>query len=266
MNALKHSQAALGAFIAFILLFSAVMSGYSYFEAGREKAGEAAWTGDKAGVAITGFLTGANAKAVKSEKNPNPEVMPLTRELNERFFADKTKLFSWLVVLGEILMPIGVLGLLIVKFPYSRALLIGVATLAAFMNFLYLSEGVSSTNPPMAFMWLAIIWLAAVMPATALHYAVDLKALLKRGATEYHQVELDTQLGQWIFFGGVFAVIVAGSLAMFWDELSTFAVLAVVSVALAAGLYELNARLTRLSQRSARVAPAAKLQSQPAHR
>jgi hypothetical protein len=189
--------------------------------------------------------------------------MPLTRELNERIFANNTKLFSWLVVLGEILMPIGVLGLLIVKFPYSRALLIGVATLAAFMNFLYLSEGVSSSNPPMAFMWLAIIWLAAVMPATALRYAVDVKALLKRGTTEYHEVELDTRLGQWIFFAGVFAVIVAGSLAMYWDELGTFAVLAVVSIALAAGLYELNARLI---QRSTRVAPAGKLQSQPAHR
>jgi hypothetical protein len=50
---------------------------------------------------------------------------------------------------------------------------------------------------------------------------------------------------------------------MYWDELGTFAVLAVISVALAAGLYGLN---DRLSQRSAPVARVAKLQSQPAHR
>ena len=69
-----------------------------------------------------------------------------------------------MVVLGEVLMPIGVLFFLM-----------GIAGLAVFMNFLYLSEGVSSTNPPMAFLWLTIIWLVGTMPGAALYYAIDLR-------------------------------------------------------------------------------------------
>jgi len=243
MNLLKHSQVALSAFIAFILLFSAVMAGYEYFDAGREKAGQAVWTGGQAGVAITGFLKGADAKATKSKANPNPEVFGLTRWFNQNVFGDHPKLFSWLVVLGELLLGWAVLALLVVKFPYSRLLLIIMATLAAFMNFLYLSEGVSSTNPPMAFMWLAIIWVAILAPAAGLFYAIDLKALAKRGSTTYPAAPLDASAGQWLFFLAVFAVTVAGSLAMYWDEIGTWAVLALVSVALAAGLYELRTRL-----------------------
>ncbi|MHB8644878.1 MAG: hypothetical protein ACYDAR_03690 [Thermomicrobiales bacterium] len=54
------------------------------------------------------------------------------------YFLQHTRLLSYLVVLGEILMPIGVLFFLIVKFPASRFFL-------------------------MAFMWLAIIWLVALV-------------------------------------------------------------------------------------------------------
>jgi hypothetical protein len=102
-----------------------------------------------------------------------------------------------------------------------------------------------------------------MVPSAALFYAVDVKALLKRGATEYHKTELDTSAGQWLFFVGVFAVIVAGSLAMYWEELGTFAILALVSVILAAGLYGLNERLLH---RPAGAAGVPKLQSHPAHR
>lgn len=245
MTTFKGSQLVLSAFVAFILLFSAVMAGYEYFDAGRTKASEAAWTGSQAGVAITGFLQGADVKATKSAKNPNPEVFGATRWFNQHVFSDHPKLFSWLVVLGELLMGWGVFLLLVVKFPYSRLLLIVVATLATFMNFLYLSEGVSSTNPPMAFMWLAIIWVVALAPAAGLFFAIDVKKVLGRGETAYATNSLDTSLGQWLFFLAVFAAIVAGSLAMYWDELGTWAVLAAGSVVVAAGLYELNGRLLR---------------------
>jgi len=57
---------ALSAFIGFIVLFSACAAGYDLFTAGREKAGTAAWTGNKAGSGIDAFLKGANAKATKS--------------------------------------------------------------------------------------------------------------------------------------------------------------------------------------------------------
>ncbi len=178
------STVALSAFIGFIVLFSACAAGYDYFTAGREKAGTAAWTGDKVGSGIDGFLKGANAKATKSAANPNPEVLPVARDLNTGFFGKHEKLFSWMVVLGETLLPIGVLCLLVVKFPGSRFLLMALAGLAVFMNFLYLSEGVSSTNPPMVFLWLTIIWLAATMPGATLFYAIDLRRLVSRAATE----------------------------------------------------------------------------------
>lgn len=243
MATLTRAQVALSAFVAFILLFSVVISGYAYFDSGREKAGEAVWTGSQAGVAIDGFLKGANAKATKSATNPNPEVFSTTHWLNQHLFAKHTKLFSWLVVIGELLMGWAALILLVVKFPWSRMLLIVVATLAAVMNFLYLSEGISSTNPPMAFMWLAIVWVAALAPAAGLFYAIDLKALLGRGATVYRAAPLVANLGTWLFFLAVFAVIVAGSLAMYWGDLGTWIILAVISVVLAAVLYALNTRL-----------------------
>lgn len=252
MTTFKGSHLVLSAFVAFILLFSAVMAGYGYFDAGREKAGEAAWTGSQAGVAITGFLQGADAKATKSTKNPNPEVFTATRWFNQHIVRDHPKLFSWLVVFGELLMGWGILILLAVKFPYSRLFLIVIATLAAFMNFLYLSEGVSSTNPPMAFMWLTIIWVVAVTPAAGLFFAIDLQQVRGRGETTYAPTPLDASLGQWLFFLAVFAAIVAGSLAMYWDELGTWVVLAVISLALAAGLYELKRRLPQSSMSNGR--------------
>jgi len=245
MNILNRSQVALSAFVAFILLFAALMGGYEFYSAGREKAGQGVWTGSQAGVAITSFLQGADAKAVKSKANPNPEVFAATRWLNQHLFSQHTAFFSWMVVLGELLLGVAIVALLLVKFPYSRLLLLVFATLAAVMNFLYLSEGVSSTNPPMAFMWLAIVWVVALMPAVGLFYAVDAKALLGRGATTYPQAGLAASLGTWAFFAAVFAVIVAGSLAMYWDALGTWTILAVVSVVLAAGAYELRTRVLR---------------------
>jgi len=241
MGAGKRSSAAFAAFVGFIVLFSTLMSGWESFDTGRAKLDDDAWTGAAGRVALTGFLKAADAKALDSAANPNPEVMPVTRALNRMLFAKYPRLCAWLVVLGELLLPSGALALVVVKFPGSRALLVVLAALAAFMNVLSLAEGVSSTNPPMAFMWLAIVWIATLAPAAALSYAVDLKSVLGRGTTLYARGLPAPSLGAWLFFLAVFAVIVAGSLAMYWDRLATFAVLTLASVELAIGLSRLNA-------------------------
>ncbi len=234
------STAALSAFIGFLVLFSACAAGYDYFTAGREKASAAVWTGDKAGAGIDGFLKGANAKATKSAQNPNPEVLPVARDLNVGFFSKHEKFFSWMVVLGEILMPIGVLFFLLVKFPGSRFLLMGIAGLALLMNMLYLSEGVSSTNPPMAFMWLTIIWLAATMPGAALYHAIDVRRLIGKATVEA-PAAVDVSPGQWLFFWTVMLVSGAAAWAMY--PFGTYLVVILVSILLMAALYGINTLL-----------------------
>ena len=239
------STALLSAFIGFLVLFSACAAGYDYFHAGREKAGEAVWTGAQAGAGIDGFLKGANAKATKSAQNPNPEVLPVARNLNTGFFAKHEKFFSWMVVLGELLMPIGVLFFLVIKFPGSRFLLMAIAGLALFMNMLYLSEGVSSTNPPMAFMWLAVIWLAALAPGAALYYAIDVRRLFGR-RFEPAPAAIEANAGQWLIMVTIFLVVLATGWAMY--PYGTYVAILAASVLLAAALYAINALLANRQQ------------------
>ena len=97
----------------------------------------------------------------------------------------------------------------------------------------------------MVFMWLAILWLAATVPAAALFYSVDLGALRAGRPTEA-ATALDVSLPQWAFFVIVLVVVVVGALAMYGDALSQFIVLALISLVLAAGLDRLNTR--RLDQ------------------
>jgi thiosulfate dehydrogenase [quinone] large subunit len=241
MQSLKRSfssTAALSAFIGFLVIFAACTAGYDYFTAGRAKAGETVWIGDKAGTAIAGFIKGADAKALKSPTNPNPEVLPVAGHLNKSFI-QHTKFFSYLVVLGEILMPIGVLFFLVVKFPASRFLLMGIAGLAVFMNFLYLSEGTSSTNPPMAFMWLAIIWLVALVPSAALFYAIDVRRLF--GKTVEAPKVIEATAGQWLIMATIFLVVLATGWAMY--PYGTYVAIIAASALLAAALYAINALL-----------------------
>lgn len=230
------STVMLSALVGFIVLFSACAAGYDYFTAGRAKASEAVWTGDKAGTSIAGFIKGAEAKALKSPQNPNPEVLPAQHNLNS-FYLKHTKAFSWMVVLGELLMPIGVLFFLVVKFPTSRFFLMAIAGLAAFMNFTYLAEGTSSTNPPMVFMWLTIIWAAGLIPAGALFYAIDLRRVFGKAPVEAYAA-VDLSVGQWLFFAAMLLVTLVAGLLMY--AVGTLIVIVVVAAAIAAALYGIN--------------------------
>jgi thiosulfate dehydrogenase (quinone) large subunit len=242
MQALKRfftSPGILAAFVGFLVLFSACAAGYDYFTAGREKYGADVWTGDKAGTGIAGFIKGAEAKAVKSAQNPNPEVLPAQHRLNS-LYLKHTKLFSYMVVLGEILMPIGVLFFLVVKFPASRFFLMAIAGLATFMNLTYLAEGTSSTNPPMVFLWLSIIWMAGLLPGAALYYAIDVRKLFGKQVAE-RPATVTPSVGQWLFFAAMLAVTVLAAVLMY--PVGEMLVILGVSVAIAAALYGINALL-----------------------
>jgi thiosulfate dehydrogenase [quinone] large subunit len=235
------SQLTLSAFVGFIMLFSVLMAGYTFVEAGQEKWGDPAWTGSSAGVAIEGFLQGADAKSIESSANPYPEVFPLTRTINQGVFSRHTRIFSGLTVGGELLLPIAILALVLVRFRRSRALLVGLAMLAASLNFLHLTEGDSRSNPPMVFMWLAVIWIAALWPTAALFYAVDLGALDDHPSAQ-GSVSAEPSAGSWAFFVTVLLIVVAGSLQMYWGQLGTFAALAVATFTLTAMLLLIERR------------------------
>jgi thiosulfate dehydrogenase [quinone] large subunit len=237
-------------FAGFIVLFSALMAGYTFFDAGQGKWGDPAWTGSSTGAAVDGFLQGANARSIESPTNPYPEVSPLARAINERVFSQHTRLFSWLNVGGELLLPIAILTLILVRFRWSRALLIVLAMLAASLNFLYLTEGDSGSNPPMVFMWLAIIWLAALWPASALFYAVDLGAPVDQPRTTAVG-SAEPGAGVWVFFFSILVIMVAGSFQMYWDRLGTLAVLIVATFTLTAALILLKRRAVQAPRRGA---------------
>lgn len=240
-----HSQIALTAFVGFIVVFSALMAGYTFVDAGQEKLRDPAWTGSASGAAIDGFLKGANHKSIESPTNPYPEVFPLTREINQELFSQHTRLFSWLTVGGERLLPIAILALILVRFHWSRALLIILAMLAASLNFLYLTEGDSRANPPMVFMWLAIIW-----PTAALFYATDLSAS-RDPASAQAPASVESGASAWIFFGAVLLILVAGSLQMYWDRLATFTALTAATLALTAPLMLIKRRALHAPHRPA---------------
>jgi hypothetical protein len=178
------------------MLFSALMAGYTFVDAGHEKWGDPAWTGSASGAAIDGFLQGANYKSIKSPTNPYPEVSPLVRDANERLFSQHTQIFSWLTMAGELLLPLAILTLIVFRFRRSRALLVAVTMLATSLNVLYLTEGDSGDNPPMIFMWLAIVWLTVLWPSAALFYAIDLGAPVDRSRMPaFESVELAAARG-----------------------------------------------------------------------
>jgi thiosulfate dehydrogenase [quinone] large subunit len=248
MNATRtpiwQSQLALTAFVGFIMVLSVLMAGYTFTEAGQEKLGDTAWTGSSAGVAIEGFLQGADAKSIEGATNPYPEVFPLTRSINEQLFSQHTRLFSWLTVGGELLLPIAILALILVRFRRSRALLVVLAMLAASLNFLYLTEGDSRANPPMVFMWLAVIWIAA------LFYAIDLSGGDKHPSA-HAAIPVEPSAGSWVFFVTVLLIILAGSLQMYWDRPGVFAALIAATFTLTAALVLIQRRTVQAPHREA---------------
>lgn len=108
--------------------------GYEWISAGIEKISNPAWVGSKAGVAITGFLKGALAKAT----GDHPLVQGWYASFIQSVALPNAKVFSYLVAYGEVLVGISlILGALTIV-----GLLAG-----AFMNLNYMLAGTTSTNP-----------------------------------------------------------------------------------------------------------------------
>lgn len=111
-----------------------VWLGYEWLSAGIEKISSPVWVGDKAGVAVTGFLKGALAKAT----GDHPLVQGWYANFVQSFALPNAKVFSYLVAYGEVLVGISlILGALTIV-----GLLGG-----AFMNLNYMFAGTTSTNP-----------------------------------------------------------------------------------------------------------------------
>ncbi|GFZ33822.1 hypothetical protein CSC2_43480 [Clostridium zeae] len=99
-----------------------------------EKLKDPTWVGSKSGVAITGFLKGAVAKAT----GEHPAVQGWYAAFVQNVALPNAKIFSYLVPVGELLVGISLI--------LGAATVIGLFA-GAFMNLNYLLAGTTSTNP-----------------------------------------------------------------------------------------------------------------------
>lgn len=126
-------------------LFVRLVLGFEWLRGGWEKLGDPGWTASPVGGAVEGFLQGAIAR---STEGPHPEVPHWYHNLTEDLFLPNADLFAYLVVAGELLV-----GLALIFGVFTRlGALFGVT-----MNMAFLWSGVSSTNPPMLLLGLAIV-------------------------------------------------------------------------------------------------------------
>lgn len=111
-----------------------VYIGYEWIMAGYEKVINPVWVGDKAGVAITGFVNGALAKTT----GMHPDVSMWYAWFLQHAVLPNAHIWSYAVAYGEV--AVG-LGLILGAFTFLAAFF------GAFMNMNYLLAGTVSTNP-----------------------------------------------------------------------------------------------------------------------
>lgn len=177
MKTLQKPQVA-----GFVWLVVRLWLGYEWLTAGIEKVfgpGNAVWVGDKAGVAVSGFLKGAIAKSAlapgfDAATTPHPAVQLWYARLAQDVFLPNATFFSYLVAYGEVLVGIAlILGI----FTHFSALM-GVV-----MNLAYLFAGTTSTNPQLLVVGLTIVLVGGVAVG---YYGLDFfarpieRTLLKR--------------------------------------------------------------------------------------
>jgi thiosulfate dehydrogenase [quinone] large subunit len=130
--------------LAIVWLPLRVYVGYIWLAAGFEKWQNPLWTGEGAGTAVTGFLSGALTKTTGA----HPDVMSWYASFIEGFALPHATLFSYFVTYGEIFVGLG--------------LIVGLFTgVAAFfglvMNFNYLFAGTVSINPLLVLLQLPLV-------------------------------------------------------------------------------------------------------------
>ncbi len=119
---------------ALLWLVVRVYVGWVWLEAGWGKIHNTAWVGEKAGVALTGFIQGALAKTA----GPHPDVQSLYAWFLEHAVLPHAATWGSVVAWGEFLIG---LGLILGAFTGIAAFF------AAFMNFNFLMAGTVSVNP-----------------------------------------------------------------------------------------------------------------------
>jgi thiosulfate dehydrogenase [quinone] large subunit len=119
---------------AWIWLIPRLYAGWEWLNAGWGKIGNPAWTGDNAGAAISGFVSGALQKT----SGAHPDVQGWYAWFLENTVLPNASLWSHLVAWGEFLVGIALI----------LGLFTGIAAfLGSFMNMNYLLAGTVSTNP-----------------------------------------------------------------------------------------------------------------------
>ncbi|MGE5224416.1 MAG: DoxX family protein [Omnitrophica WOR_2 bacterium] len=108
--------------------------GYEWLTAGMAKLTNPAWTGSKAGAALTGFVNGALSKT----SGAHPDVQPWYAWFLSHVVLPNSAFWSILVSVGETLVGIALI----------LGLFTGIAAFfGSFMNMNYLLAGAVSTNP-----------------------------------------------------------------------------------------------------------------------
>jgi thiosulfate dehydrogenase [quinone] large subunit len=151
MNFLKEKKV-----ISILWTVIRIWLGYEFLKAGIEKIGQPVWVGSQAGVAITGFLKGALAKA----GGEHPAVQQWYASFIQNVALPNAKAFSYIIAFGELLTG---LGLILGVFTYI-ALFAG-----AFMNLNYLLAGTTSLNPNM----LTLTFILLYVGANSYYYGID---------------------------------------------------------------------------------------------
>lgn len=133
-------------FFAVFWLITRVALGWAWLDAGLDKLGDRVWTGADAGVAATGFLSGAIERA--AEQTAHPEVQGWYATLAEDVFIPNADIFSYLVVAGQIAIGIALFAGLLTK---------PAAFFGLIMSFAFLLAGTTSTNPYLIVMAIALL-------------------------------------------------------------------------------------------------------------
>ena len=135
---------------AWIWLILRLYVGWQWLQAGWEKLNSPVWTGDKAGVAISGFIKGALSKT----GGEHPNVQAWYAWFLQNVVLPNAHIWSYLISWGEFLVGV--------------ALILGLFTgIAAFfgsiMNINYLLAGTVSSNPILFAIatWLVLAWKTA---------------------------------------------------------------------------------------------------------
>jgi len=120
--------------LPWIWLILRVYAGWQWASSGAGKIGADAWTGDNAGAAITGFVTGA----LEQTGGAHPNVQGWYAWFLENVVLPNAALWSYMVAIGELLVGVALIV----------GLFTGIAAFfGAFMNMNYLLAGTVSTNP-----------------------------------------------------------------------------------------------------------------------